>query len=136
MINALKQKHSANTSPKPGFTKALQKLKIAPEIYVFDTPGVIPYGERDPLKHALMAAADPNIIKDPDIVAMHIIERFYKENKSVFEIFYGIEMAEDPVETLERLAKRLNALKKGGKPDIMKTARKIIEDWQRGKVIL
>ncbi len=136
LINCLKQRRSAGTSPKPGFTKGLQKIKIENGIYLLDTPGVIPFGEKEETRHALIAAIDPGKIKDPDLVAMHIISMFQTKDPIVFEEFYKVKFHEEPVETLELIAKKLNYLKKGGSPDIMRAARKIIEDWQRGKILL
>ena len=42
-----KQKKSAGTASVAGFTRGLQKIKIDTGIYLLDTPGVIPYKEKD-----------------------------------------------------------------------------------------
>jgi ribosome biogenesis GTPase A len=45
-----------------------------------------------------------------------------------------VRQGEDGEATLEAIALKLNMLIKGGKPDIMRAARKIIRDWQRGEI--
>lgn len=42
VINALKGKHSAKTSPEAGFTKGKQYLRIGNDFLMIDTPGVMP----------------------------------------------------------------------------------------------
>src|SRR3989338_7985505 len=50
VINALAGRASAKTSPLSGFTKAMQLIKLTKNIYLMDTPGVLPYKESDKIK--------------------------------------------------------------------------------------
>ena len=43
LINALKGRGSAGTSPLSGYTRGLQKIRLSRKIMLIDTPGVIPY---------------------------------------------------------------------------------------------
>ena len=136
LINCLSQRHAAPTSARAGFPKGLQKVRVSKDIYLLDTPGVIPYKSKDYETQALIGAFDTAKIKEPDIIAMAILEKFKKAGSRGMETYYKTPVKEDFVETLEDLAKKLNYLKKGGLPDIQRVSRKIIEDWQRGRFLL
>lgn|SRR3989344_6366908 len=136
LINCLKQKRSAGVSSRSGFTRGKQLLKITEGIYLIDTPGVIPSSTRSETLKALTNIKNPETIKDPDLVAMKIINQFMKNNPQKLEDFYQIRVQDTLETTLEAISKRLNHLKKGGKLDTDRTAKKIITDWQRGKLLL
>ena len=137
LINVLKQRRSAGTSPTAGFTKGVQKIKLSNGIYLLDTPGVIPYEEKDEFKQSLISAKDPNRIKNPDLVAMQIIDIILKKDKKILENIYKISIkSEDSYKIIEEIAINSKWILKGGLPNIDLTARKIISDWQRGKIIV
>ncbi len=129
VINALTGREAALTSPQSGFTKGMQLVKMKEGLYMLDTPGVIPYLEKDRKKHALTSAIDFSKVKDPENSALDLIDKYPKEIKKS----YGVK-GETSDEILEAIAVRLNKLKKGGTPDLINTARTIIMDWQRGKI--
>ncbi len=134
LINCLKQKRAAGTGSMPGFTRGRQKIRITKNIYLLDTPGVFPYKEKSEEKHALTNVRDYRKVKDPDLVAIEILKRI--KDKTIIENLYKVKPADNPETTLELIAKKFNWLIKGGKPNIDQTARKIIMDWQRGKLII
>ena len=140
LINALKQRRSASTSSTPGFTRGIQKIRIAKEIYLIDTPGVFAYKEgrkaSEEKKITLINVKDYRKVKDPEYVAIEILDRCYKSKPQIIEETYGVKPMEDPEQTLELIARKFNWLIKGGKPNLDQTARKIIQDWQRGKIII
>ncbi len=129
VINALTGKEAALTSPQSGFTKGRQLIKMKEGLYMLDTPGVLPYMEKDKAKHALISATDFSKIKDPESVALELIESNGEQIKRHYQV-----KGEDSEEILEEVAKRLGKLKKGGVPDTMNAARTIIMDWQRGNI--
>ena len=114
----------------------MQKIRIAKDIYLIDTPGVFAYKEKTEEKHALVNISDYRKVKDPDLVAMDILYLAYEKNPQVIEELYGVKAKKDSLETLELIAKKLNWLTKGGKPNIDQVSRRIIQDWQRGKLIV
>jgi len=139
LINVLKQKKAALTSSTPGFTKGMQKVRIGKNIYLIDTPGVFAYKENkflDEKQYTLTNVKDYRKVKDPDIVAVEILDRAYRNNPDAIEDLYGVKPRSDPEETLELIAKKFNWLVKGGKPNIDQVSRRIIQDWQRGKLII
>ncbi|HII72707.1 TPA: GTPase RsgA [Candidatus Woesearchaeota archaeon] len=130
VINALKGKTAAKTSPISGYTKGLQLIKISTRMYLLDSPGVFPYREKDESKHAIIAAKTFQDVKNPEEAALRLLE----EKADVVAKYYKMRVSDDPEELLERLAKKLNRLKKGGEPDTYTAARVLLQDWQRGKI--
>jgi len=130
LINALKGKHSAKSSSRSGFTKGVQKIKADNRILFLDTPGVVPYLEKDEVKHAFIGTVDFDKVKDPELVAYELIEKYPDKVSS----YYGIKILDDPEETIELIAKKLNLFKKGAEPDTKKASQVIIKDWQAGKI--
>jgi len=136
IINSLVGRKKARTSSIAGFTKGIQWVSDSKHLALYDTPGVIPIEENDEIKQALMSVIPPSQIKDPELVAIKIIEIFIKENKSALEKNYRIEANDNPEDVIFSIGKKMNYLMKGGKIDIKRTCIKIINDWQKGKLFL
>ncbi|MFW6449883.1 MAG: GTPase [Nanoarchaeota archaeon] len=130
VINALAGKSKATTSAKSGFTRGLQFVRAGSRIVLIDTPGVIPFKEKDEFKQALIGAKDPAHIQDPENVALHLIEVL----QGKIEKYYGIDEKAFGDEKLEQAGQKLKILAKGGEVDIQRTSRKLISDWQRGVI--
>ncbi|MEK6953282.1 MAG: GTPase, partial [Nanoarchaeota archaeon] len=126
LINCLKQKRSAGVSPRAGFTKGIQKIKVSEGIYLIDTPGVIPRSVKDDAKRIMTNIKNIEGTKDIDMIAMEIITLFIKKNPSKLEKFYKIRIRKNSEKTLEAISKKLNHLKKHCELDIERTSRKII----------
>ncbi|MBU2589459.1 MAG: 50S ribosome-binding GTPase [Nanoarchaeota archaeon] len=129
VINALKGRASASVSPIGGHTKGRQLVKITKQVYLMDTPGVYPYMEKDQTKHALISSVDFNKVKDP----IGIVYKLYDAFREILEEHFKIK-TEDAEDFLEKVASKLNLLKKGNQPDIDRAARAVLKDWQHGKL--
>lgn len=129
VINMLKGRNAARTSPVSGHTRGLQKIRTG-SITLIDTPGVIPFLEKDSLKHALLGTKSVDQLKDPEAVALDMIPVLKKQ----LEEHYGIILPDDPEDALEEIAVKLNLMMKGGVPDTIRASKRLIDDWQRGKV--
>lgn len=135
LINALSGRGAAKTSSRSGFTRGVQKIRVDNKIMVLDTPGVLPYKEKDEAKHAKISAVDYSQLKDPEIAAL----KFIKEHKEIVINCYNLnenskEELDDCEEILEKLAYKLKRLLKGNKPDLESTSRTLLKDWQSGKI--
>ncbi|MFH1316170.1 MAG: GTPase [Candidatus Woesearchaeota archaeon] len=130
LINAIKGKKSAPTSPQSGYTKGLQKVKVSKDVMLLDTPGVIPYREKNTSKHVKIAVLSPSQINDTEEAIYDLIEGY----PGIIEKHYGVKSSEDSEEILEMIAEKFNLFKKGKTPDLMRAARMIIQDWQKGKI--
>ncbi len=135
IINALKGRHAASTSPypgSPGYTRHFQLYRIDENILMIDTPGILPI-EGDQLER-LIRGYPPEKLEDPVLPAMALIERVLKYSPQAFKIAYGIESTK-PLEILEQLAtKRGWFYKKTKEPLVEEAARTVIRDYQDGKI--
>ena len=138
LINYLTGKSSAKTSPMAGYTKGIQKIKLSQGLYLIDTPGIIPpfekfSGNREyEVKHTQIGAITWDKAKNPDMVVF----RLMKEHPEVLEKHYEINAKGDSEILIEKLGKKFNYLKKGNQIDEIRTAKKILKDWQEGKIII
>lgn len=135
IINALKGRHSASTSPipgSPGYTHHTQLYRIEKNILMIDTPGVIPV-EGSPLER-IIRGTSPEQLDDPVPPAVELIRRIIKYVPYAFTRAYGIT-SKDPYTILEELAiKRGWFYKSTKEPLIEEAARTIIRDYHKGKI--
>lgn len=94
------RKKAAPTSITSGQTRGVQNINAGSKIVFLDTPGVIPYQEKDKNKHALTGTTDFAKTKEPDLAVMHIMEQY----PGKIERHYEVEVAEDKEQTLEQIA--------------------------------
>jgi len=130
LINALKGKGSAKTSPEPGYTKGEQYLRISRDILMIDTPGVISKGKTKEEELVLIGAKNPYSIADP----VFSVFKLMKAHPGLVEKKYGIKAKEDEEATIEEVALKLNMKKKGNLPDTERVSRRILQDWLTGKM--
>jgi len=134
IINALKGRRAAPVSSMNGYTTSIRKVRSS-KIILLDTPGVIPYSDTSKnntshAKHAMIGSIDHTKEKDPDIIAMKLLEEF----PGVIEKYYGVGVEEDKEYTLTTIAQKRNFKSAGNKPDILRASRMILKDWQTGKI--
>lgn len=137
VINGVSGKHKASTSPISGHTKGVQLVGAGSRITFIDTPGVIPFDENDEYIQGMLAIKDATHLQDPVGVAMMIIEKLCRENKNALVSFYHVTIeGKDSYEVLELIGRQRNFLKKKGEIDEMRTAVTIINDWQKGLLLI
>ncbi|MEZ0324082.1 MAG: GTPase [Hydrogenothermaceae bacterium] len=131
IINTLKGKKVATTSPKPGMTTGEKLVKLDENIFLIDTPGIITLEYQEDL--ALKCSWIPDKLQLPVEVALKLLEKILKERPEAIKETYKIEPnIEDPLKTLEDIGKRLNYKSSGGEIDLERTAKKVLWDWIKG----
>ncbi len=136
LINFLSKKSAVKTSSEAGYTKGMQKIKLSKGLYLIDTPGIIPISEKsstkikDLVKQPQIGAVTWDKTKNPDLV----IHKLMIEYPELLEKYYKIDAKSDSEFLIEKLGKKLNYLKKGNLVDNIRTAKKILKDWQEGKI--
>ncbi len=125
LINTLRLKSSAKTSPEAGYTRGMQYIRVSRDILMIDTPGVIAKGINNEEDLVLIGAKNPYAIKEPDIAVMRLLEG----RPGLIEKKYGVKMRENTEATIKAIAIKLNLKKKGNLPDIDRASRKILQDW-------
>jgi ribosome biogenesis GTPase A len=135
IINALKGRYSAPTSPypgSPGYTRHFQLYRVDSKILMIDTPGILPV-EGDEVEK-LIRGYPPEKLVDPVRPAIMLIEKILKYNPNAFLHAYSIE-TRDPTRILEEIAVRRGWFYKTTKePLIEEAARTIIRDYHDGKI--
>ena len=133
VINLLTGRPAAKTAFEAGFTRGMQRIKLAEKIFVIDTPGVFPGKEiRDETfaKHVKIGSRNYDKIHDPEFVVASIMSEY----PGIFEKFYKIKSKNDADLLIEKLGRKKAFLIKGNEVDIDRTARLILKDWQEGKM--
>ncbi|MBU3907418.1 MAG: 50S ribosome-binding GTPase [Nanoarchaeota archaeon] len=136
IINILVGKKSTRVAPESGFTKGIQKLKLSDNIYLIDTPGVIPSYEnsnlssKDLVKHAQINVRTWDKIKDPEGVLYSLIKQY----PGIFEKFYNINAEGNPEVLIEEFGRKKHILKRGNLVDTDRVARMVLRDFQDGKI--
>lgn len=135
IINLLVGRQSARTAFEAGFTKGMQKIKLAENIFLIDTPGIIPGKESCEAgfsKHVKISSRNYDKIHEPEFVVASIMKEF----PGIFEKFYKIKTKpkNDADVLIEKLGRKKAFLLKGNEVDVDRTSRLILKDWQEGKM--
>lgn len=136
VINALARRARALVADMPGTTRGTQWIKVS-NFLILDSPGVIPYDDKNS-KLLLLGSKHAHKTHQPGKVATDIIKMFLENSKSSLEKHYKIEVKRgmEDYDILLEIGKKRGFLKKGGEVDETKTAIFIIQDWQKGRIIL
>ncbi len=133
LINLLAPNAKAKVSSVSGTTKKTQWVRVG-KLRIMDSPGVIPFGDRK-VQIGMTASKDPHKIKNPEKVAIRIIEFLMKRNNNILGKMYGA-VGNDAYEIFEDIGRKKGFLVKGGKINENRIAIKVIDDWQKGKIKL
>ncbi|HLC80009.1 MAG TPA: GTPase [archaeon] len=135
VINMLKGRKAARTSSIAGFTRGKQFVKIASNMMLIDSPGIIPVDEKDETLMVLLSAKNVHHLKDLEGAGIDVAQFLIKNSPDKLRATYQIE-ARDGEEFLEKLALKRNKLLSGARADLNAAARILIDDFQQGKITL
>ncbi len=140
LIQALtKNRKKVGISASAGFTRAIKKIKLSNDLFLIDTPGVIPIDETDETAIALKACMVADKVKDP----LAVVEALYELLPvSKFEKLYKVGVyaknflkeSDDLEELIERIGRKHGPLKARGKINEREVYKRIIRDWQLNKL--
>jgi len=136
LINKLSSGGKARTSTESGFTKGKQLIAGKFGIMLMDTPGIVPFEDRDEIRLGLVSGISPSKLENPDMVATKLIYMFKKNNSLEFEKYYGVDMSLDSYSILIDIGKKRHMLLKKGEIDERRAAISVLEDWHKGKIKL
>lgn len=128
LINILKNKQVCKVAPIPGETKVWQYITLMKDVYLIDSPGVVPINN---LKEAVLhGAVRVENLADPDFYVAEIFNRAgFNEIKKLYCINF-----ENIDDFFIEFAKKYKKLHAGGQPNINLISKIIIHDWNRGKI--
>jgi len=136
LINKLSLGGKAKTSSESGFTKGKQLITGKNGIMLMDTPGIVPFAARDEVRLGLVSGISPSKLENPDLVATKLIYIFKKNNPSLFERYYGVDMSLDSYSILLEIGRKRHMLLKKGEIDERRAAISLLVDWHKGKIII
>lgn len=128
IINTLRNKKVCKSAPVPGETKVWQYITLMKDLYLVDSPGVVPVS--DYKQGVLKGAIRIENVEDPDQFVPDVIELAGQES---VENCYNIQF-NDIEDLFEQMAKKYGKVIKGGEPNIDLISKMILHDLQRGKI--
>ena len=134
LINQLSKGGKAKTSLESGLTRGVQLIAGKGNLMLIDTPGVVPYEDREEAILGLTSAVSPDKLHDPQAVAYELLGIFKKSNPNALEKEYGMNPDLDAEELLLEFGKKMGMLLKGGIADERRAAIKLLTDWHNGKI--
>ncbi|XP_065303065.1 guanine nucleotide-binding protein-like 3 homolog isoform X1 [Dermacentor albipictus] len=132
LVNSLKRTRACTVGAVPGVTKYMQRVQLDSHVWLLDSPGVVlASGDATEATVALRNAKSPQSLEDPVGPACSILRRASREQ---LMLQYRLPEYGSPEELLLMLAKRMGRLRKGALPDAAAAARKILSDWNCGRI--
>ncbi|KAH0795319.1 Nucleolar GTP-binding protein 2 [Histomonas meleagridis] len=131
VINSLKRDNVCPVAPIAGETKVWRYIALSRKIYLIDCPGHVYPEDVTDAERILRGVTRTERIVEPEHYIQYIVDRVRPQ---YLQRTYGIEPFDGPDDLLEKVARRLGRLGKGGKPDVHEASIQLIRDFQRGKL--
>ncbi len=134
LINTLKGKRSAKTGDEAGVTKIEQRITIADDFYLYDTPGVLwprIIVAKSGYNLAASGAIGRNAFNEEE-VALELLDYLRQHYATAIEARYkleGVAQMRDE-EILAAIGKKRGALQSGGRINLQKAAEIAIYDFR------
>jgi len=137
LINILTGKTIAKTGNEPAVTKNQQRIKLADDIVLFDTPGVLwPKIEN---QNSMYRLASSGAIKDTafeyDDIAFYVAEYLlsaYPEN--LLQRYNLADLPQNELDVIEAIGRKRGCLKGGGRIDLDKASKILLTELRAGKI--
>ena len=134
LINTLKGKRAAKTGDEAGVTKLEQRITLADDFYLYDTPGVLwprIIVEKSGYNLAASGAIGVNAFDDEE-VALELLNYLISHYPEALAARYKVQnVAEHSDETLlEAIARYRGAIQSGGRVNTTKAAEIVIHDFR------
>ena len=134
LINSLKRSRVCNTGNTPGVTKSMQEIQLDSKIKLLDCPGMILNDVKDTKNDAQAALRNAVKIEQLDDLETPVEAILQRCQPKYLQLQYDIVSFENVHEFLALVARANGKLKKGGMPDKESAARKVLQDWNCGKI--
>eukprot|EP00455_Lapot_gusevi_P008432 TRINITY_DN1367_c0_g1_i1.p1 TRINITY_DN1367_c0_g1~~TRINITY_DN1367_c0_g1_i1.p1 ORF type:complete len:627 (+),score=208.55 TRINITY_DN1367_c0_g1_i1:553-2433(+) len=131
IINTLRKERVCKAAPIPGETKVWQYITLFRRILLIDCPGVV-YPSNDTETDTVLKGVVR--IENLQDAALHIDQVLHRVKTEYLCRTYGLDSWTDSEDFLTQIARKTGKLLKGGEPDLNGVARKVLSDWQRGRL--
>jgi ribosome biogenesis GTPase A len=137
LINTLVGKKAAKTGDEPGITKVEQRIVLASDFTLFDTPGMLWPRIAVPESgyHLAASGAVGRNALDEELVALELLHRLRTEYPGRIEERFQLkgDLADEPDELwLEAIGRRRGAVMSGGRVNRQKAAEVLIHEFRSG----
>lgn len=135
LINRLAKHNSAKVGNKPGVTKGKQWIKIAHDMELLDTPGVLwpKFEDQNVGRKLAVTGAINDEVYPLDEVVMWLLDYLLKENPVVLQERFKLdELPTLPYELFQLIGRRRGCLKSRGELDEMKVFQVILQEFRKG----
>ena len=142
LINCLCGSKRAVTGNRPGVTRGKQWVRLAANIELLDTPGTLPPAFDDEVRAVRLAMIGSVKEEILDVAELGLeAVKFFKEReyKPFFERYSLEDTSGEPLEIMDKIAKKRGFLLNKDNFDYERTARAILDDLRKlrlGKVML
>ena len=136
-INKMAKNNIAKTGDRPGVTKSKQWIKTPLGIEMLDTPGVLwpKFEDNTTALNLAFTGAIKDEIMDTEELSYMLIKRLQTKYAEFLKARYKIEtVSEDPLETLNSIAKKRGCLVSGGNIDYNRLATILLDEFRGGKI--
>ncbi|MBU5455766.1 ribosome biogenesis GTPase YlqF [Caproiciproducens sp. MSJ-32] len=136
-INKMAKNNIAKTGDRPGVTKNKQWIKTKMDIEMLDTPGVLwpKFEDEETALNLAFTGAIKDEIMDRENLAYNLVKRLQEHYPENLKERYKIEeINEDPLETLNNIARKRGCLIKGGEIDYDRISTVILDEFRAGKI--
>ncbi|MGQ9725194.1 MAG: ribosome biogenesis GTPase YlqF, partial [Tepidimonas sp.] len=142
LVNTLMGKRAAKTADEPGVTRQEQRVLLADDVYLYDTPGmlwpkIIAAESGDWL--AASGAVGRNAY-DEEAVALALLQALQADYPALLEARYRLGMAPAAIaglpahELLAAIGRKRGALLPGGRTDPHKAGEAVLADFRAGAI--
>ena len=140
LINGMVGKKSAKTGNEPGITKAEQRLFLADDFWLYDTPGMLwpkIIVEQSGYNLAASGAVGRNAL-DEEEVALELLDYLRRHYLPLLQSRYAADKDPsshwDDTSWLEWIARKRGALLGGGRVNYQKAAENVLTDFREGAI--
>ncbi|OPX86707.1 MAG: Ribosome biogenesis GTPase A [Pelotomaculum sp. PtaB.Bin104] len=136
LINKLISRNVAKTGYKPGVTRGQQWIRVADNLELLDTPGILWPKLEDPetaLRLAVTGAIKEEVFNLYDVAGWLILLLAKNYPEAVIERYKLQALPEDAGELLELIGKSRGFIGTGGTVDLLKAAQNVMKEFREGK---
>ena len=142
LINSMSGKRQAKTGDEAGITKLEQRIVLADDFYLWDTPGMLwprIIVEQSGYNLAASGAVGRNAY-DEELVALELLGYLQKNYADLLEARYKLGLDNERIaalhddELLDAIGRRRGAMMSGGRVNLQKAAELVLTDF-RGAIL-
>lgn len=136
-INKMAKNNIAKTGDRAGVTKNKQWIKTPLGVEMLDTPGVLwpKFEDEETALNLAFTGAIKDEVMDSEELAYKLVERLQTYYPEKLKERYKIdEIFENPLDTLDAIARKRGCLMKGSEIDCMRIAVILLDEFRGGKI--